>query len=135
MSLSEQQVDELVAAAKAIREKAYAPYSNFLVGAAILAGGRIFVGCNVENSSYGESICAEQNAATTAVAEGALAFDAVAVVGSADAPTPPCGACRQVLSEFGPDMVVVVETMDGRRETWTMGDILPHAFGPEFLHD
>jgi cytidine deaminase len=133
--LSEEQEEELVEAARAIREKAYAPYSNFLVGAAILAGGRIFVGCNVENASYGESICAEQNAATTAVAEGERRFDAVAVVGSAGDPTPPCGACRQVLVEFGRDMPVIVETPDGKRVHWTMRQILPHAFGPEFLDD
>ena len=125
--------DDLVAAARDARTRAYAPYSNFTVGAAVLAGGRIYAGCNVENASYGLSICAERVAATTAVAAGERRLDAVAVVGSATRPTPPCGACRQFLSEFGPDMSVIAETPDGDREMWTMSGVLPHAFGPEFL--
>jgi cytidine deaminase len=125
--------DELVAAARQARTRAYAPYSNFTVGAAVLAGERVYAGCNVENASYGLCICAERVAATTAVAAGERRIDAVAVVGSARRPTPPCGACRQFLSEFGPDMAVIVETPDGDREVWTMSEVLPHPFGPEFL--
>jgi len=128
-----EQLDELVAAAHDVRTRAYAPYSKFSVGAAVLAGGKIYAGCNVENASYGLAICAERNAATTAIAAGERRIDAVAVVGSAQEPTPPCGACRQFLNEFGPTMTVVVETPDGRREVWTLDEILPHAFGPEFL--
>jgi cytidine deaminase len=125
--------DELVAAARDARTRAYAPYSNFTVGAAVLAGGRIYPGCNVENASYGLSICAERVAVTTAVAAGERRIDAVAVVGSATRPTPPCGACRQLLFEFGADMAVIVETPEGDREVWTMSEVLPHPFGPDFL--
>jgi cytidine deaminase len=128
-----EQLDELVRAAHDARTRAYAPYSEFTVGAAVLAGGTVYSGCNVENASYGLSICAERVAATTAVAAGERRFDAVAVVGSADRPTPPCGACRQFLNEFGPTMPVAVETPDGRRELWRLDGLLPHAFGPEFL--
>src|SRR3954452_23076221 len=126
-------MDALVAAAHDARTRAYAPYSKFTVGAAVLAGGTVYRGCNVENASYGLSICAERVAATTAVAGGERRIDAVAVVGSADRPTPPCGACRQFLNEFGPTMPVVVETPDGRRELWKLDELLPHAFGPDFL--
>ena len=126
-------IDDLVRAAHDARTRAYAPYSDFTVGAAVLAGGRTYTGSNVENASYGLSICAERVAATTAVAAGERRFDAVAVVGSADRPTPPCGACRQFLNEFGPQMPVAVETPDGRREVWRLDEILPHAFGPDFL--
>ncbi|MBI4260482.1 MAG: cytidine deaminase [Actinobacteria bacterium] len=134
MSEAAGRLDELVEAAGEARERAYAPYSRFTVGAAVLAGGRVFAGCNVENASYGVSICAERGAAMQAVAAGETRFDAVAVVGSAEEPTPPCGACRQFLSEFTPpDAPVVVETPSGEREVWTMGEILPHPFGPEFL--
>ena len=125
--------DELVAAAREARERAYAPYSDFTVGAAVRCGDRVYAGCNVENASYGLSICAERVAATTAVAAGERSIDAVAVVGSAREPTPPCGACRQFLHEFGPNMPVHVETPDGERVTWKLGELLPHAFGPDFL--
>ena len=128
-------LDELARAAHDARTRAYAPYSGFAVGAAVLAGGRVYPGCNVENASYGLSICAERVAAVTAVAAGERRIDAVAVVGSSREPTPPCGACRQFLSEFGPRMAVVSETPDGRRERWRLDEILPHAFGPEFLEE
>jgi cytidine deaminase len=124
-------VDELVAAARDMRERAYAPYSGFHVGAALLAGGRVFTAVNVENASYALSVCAEHNAAVIAVAAGVTSFDAVAVVTDADTPTPPCGGCRQVLNEFGPAMTVISESGDGtRREMWSLEDLLPSAFGP-----
>jgi len=126
-------LDALVDAAREARTRAYAPYSAFTVGAAVQAGGRVFTGANVENASYGLTICAERVATVSAVSAGERRFDAVAVVGSAEEPTPPCGACRQFLSEFGPDMLVVVESPEGRRDTWTLSEILPHAFGPSFL--
>ena len=128
-----EQLDELVRAAHDARTRAYAPYSRFTVGAAVLSGGKVYSGCNVENASYGLSICAERVAATTAVAAGERRIDAVAVVGSAHEPTPPCGACRQFLNEFGPAMPVVVETPDGTREVWRLDALLPHAFGPDYL--
>jgi cytidine deaminase len=133
--IPEEMLDELVRAAHDARTRAYAPYSEFTVGAAVLAGGRVYSGCNVENASYGLSICAERVAATTAVAAGERRIDAVAVVGSADRPTPPCGACRQFLSEFGPAMPVVAETPDGDRDAWRLDELLPHAFGPDFLNE
>lgn len=131
--VSEATIDGLVIAAHDARNRAYAPYSDFAVGAAVLAGGSVYSGCNVENASYGLSICAERVAASTAVAAGERRIDAIAVVGSSDRPTPPCGACRQFLSEFGPAMPVAVETPDGRREVWRLDELLPHAFGPDFL--
>lgn len=116
-----------------MRANAYAPYSNFLVGAAVLAGDRIFTGANVENASYPQSICAERSAVTAAVSAGELAIRAVAVVGSEDDPTPPCGGCRQVLHEFGPGMLVVCESPGGVRREWTLSELLPNAFGPRSL--
>ena len=133
--VSAEALDELVRAAHDARTRAYAPYSEFTVGSAVLAGGKVYRGCNVENASYGLSICAERVAATTAVAAGERRIDAVAVVGSSERPTPPCGACRQFLNEFGPAMPVVVETPDGRREVWRLDELLPHAFGPDFLRE
>ncbi|HXF37153.1 MAG TPA: cytidine deaminase [Actinomycetota bacterium] len=126
-------MEELVEAARAVREHAYAPYSLFAVGAAVLAGGRIFTGVNVENASYPLSICAERTAAAAAVAAGERRIEAVAVVGGEREPAPPCGGCRQVLAELGPDAVVVSESVGGERRTWWLRDLLPHAFGPRDL--
>lgn len=123
----------LLSEARAARERAYAPYSNFLVGAAVATDAGVFRGCNVENASYGLSICAERVAATTAVAAGARRFDAVALTGSAHGPTPPCGACRQFLYEFNPDMAVVSEGSDGTRREWRLSALLMDGFGPEDL--
>jgi cytidine deaminase len=95
--------------------------------------GRVFPGVNVENASYGVAICAERTAVVRAVAEGARRLTAVAVVASNDEPTWPCGACRQVLNEFGPDMVVVSEGLGGQRETRPLSELLPHSFGPDDL--
>jgi cytidine deaminase len=121
-------IEGLVAAAREARAHAYAPYSTFHVGAAILAGGRVFTGVNVENASYPLSVCAERNAAAAAVMAGETRFDAVAVVADDTEPTPPCGGCRQVLHEFGPDMLVVAEADGGRRAEWTVSALLPEAF-------
>ncbi|MEZ4456001.1 MAG: cytidine deaminase [Gemmatimonadales bacterium] len=125
--------DSLEARARAVREMAYARYSGFQVGAAIEGeGGEVFVGCNVENASSGLTICAERSAAAAAVAAGVRRFRRVVVVTAADTPTPPCGACRQVLWEFGPDLVV--ESVGSRsRKLWRMLELLPDAFGPESL--
>jgi cytidine deaminase len=126
-------VDRLVAAARVAKELAYAPYSSFHVGAAVLAGGEVFTGVNVENASYPLSVCAERNAVAAAVAGGMTSIDAVAVVADADDPTPPCGGCRQVLNEFGPAMLVVCEGTSGTRSEWVLSAILPHSFGPSNL--
>ena len=125
--------DTLVDAARAAQQRAYAPYSRFRVGCALEADdGRVFVGCNVENASYGLTICAERAAVCAAVAAGAQRFRRAVVVSDADPPAAPCGACRQVLSEFGADLRV-----DGvsaaRSVTWTIAELLPAAFGKEQL--
>ena len=121
-------------AAREARERAYAPYSRFLVGAALLADdGGVIRGSNVENASYGLSMCAERTAVFHAAAEGARGLRAVAVSASNDEPTWPCGACRQVLREFGPDMVVISEGLGGRREERKLTELLPLAFGPADL--
>ncbi len=125
---SKEEIERLVAAARAARRRAYAPYSRFLVGAAVLADGRIYRGVNVENASYPLSVCAERNAVAAAVLAGRRRIQAVAVVAGEDEPTPPCGGCRQVLHEFGPDALVVSETLGGRRASWNLAELLPAAF-------
>jgi cytidine deaminase len=126
-------IDDAVGRAREARDRAYAPYSGFHVGAAIVAGGRIFTGENVENASYPVSVCAERNAVARMIDEGERTIEAVAVVTGAEEPTPPCGACRQVLWEFGREALVVAETTSGRRAMWALEDLLPDAFGPEDL--
>lgn len=124
----DESIDMLVAAAREARVNAYAPYSHFAVGAAVLAGGRVFTGVNIENASYPVSVCAERNAVAAAVGAGEHAIEAVAVVADASVITPPCGACRQVLYEFGPRMLVVCAQMNGATQEWQMAELLPHAF-------
>ena len=122
----------LIAAATAVRGLAYAPYSHFTVGAALQAAdGTIFTGCNVENASYGLTICAERNAVAHAVATGERAFTAVAVV--TENGTMPCGACRQVLAEFGPRMWVIAVDAAGRQSVVNLDELLPAAFLPDAL--
>ncbi len=128
------EIDRLVAAATDVRARAYAPYSAFKVGAAVLAGGRIFPGVNVENASYGMTMCAERSAVFAAVAAGERTVDCVAVVTDEERPTPPCGTCRQVLWEFGASSLVVAESIgSGARLMWALEDLLPDAFGPDDL--
>ena len=132
--MDERRLDELIVRAREARGRAYAPYSRFPVGAALLADdGRVFEGANVENASYGLSICAERVAATAAVSAGVRRIEAVAVASSAPTPTPPCGACRQFLHEFNPDMGVVSEAGDRQRRTWRLSELLVDGFGPEDL--
>lgn len=126
--------EALLAAARLARERAYAPYSRFPVGAAVRAAdGRIFQGCNIENASYGLTICAERVAVFQAVAAGVRQLVAVAVVGPGDEPCRPCGACRQVLREFGLEMRVIMAGEDGPVEVTTLDDLLPRSFGPDHL--
>lgn len=132
--ISEEQIQQLLERAKAVSDKAYAPYSNFSVGAAILAGsGAIYSGCNVENASYGLVNCAERTAVFSAVAAGERIVKAVVIYTPTDRPTAPCGACRQVLYEFGPDAVVVGVASTGTSLQMTVAELLPKAFGPKDL--
>ncbi|MDH4208933.1 MAG: cytidine deaminase, partial [Anaerolineae bacterium] len=123
---------ELVAMARQARAMAYAPYSCFAVGAAVrTASGSVFTGCNVENASYGLSICAERVAVFRAVCEGERQFEALAVVSENMAA--PCGACRQVLSEFGLTTKVILADLEGQCKVFTVGELLPEAFTPASL--
>jgi cytidine deaminase len=127
--LPEESIERLTRAADAARAFAYAPYSKFRVGAAVLApDGRIFTGCNVENASYGLTVCAERTAVFKAVSEGILSFDAVAISSDADDPVTPCGACRQVLAEFNPAMTVVCSSPSGKRDVFSLSGLLPNGF-------
>lgn len=122
-------VEALVRAAIAARERAYVPYSHFAVGAALLtAAGAVFNGCNVENAAYGHAICAERTAVVSAVAAGHQEFVALAVVTPTAGPASPCGACRQVLAEFNLDMVVILANLHGDRLQTTVRALLPGAF-------
>jgi cytidine deaminase len=133
MQLSDEERRHIINAAIAVRSQAYAPYSDYPVGAAILANsGMTYVGTNVENASYPLSMCAERSAVFRAVADGDRAFKAIATVTENGAA--PCGACRQVLSEFGLDTIVLIANSAGElsREL-TVGELLPGAFGPADL--
>jgi len=115
-------------------ERAYAPYSKFKVGAALLASdGSISEGCNVENAAYPAGICAERVAVSAAVARGNRSFEKLLIATEADEPTPPCGMCRQVLEEFSPHLIVVSATREGREARWTLDELLPKAFTPHSL--
>ncbi len=115
-------------------ERAYAPYSRFRVGAALLAAdGSITEGCNVENAAYPATLCAERSALAAAVARGIRDFTAIVIATEADVPTPPCGLCRQVLMEFAPQLAVVSVTRGGAEARWMMSDLLPDAFTPTSL--
>jgi cytidine deaminase len=124
----------LAAAARSARQRAHAPYSRFKVGAAVLADAAIHAGCNVENASYGLTICAERNAVSAAVLAGAKSVDALVVVSATSPPTPPCGMCLQTLAEFGEATmpIILVGKGEERVET-TLGALLPRAFSKAFL--
>jgi cytidine deaminase len=122
-------LDPLVARAREVATKAYAPASKFRVGAVLVADdGRVFAGCNVENASYGLTICAERAAVFHAVAEGAKRFVRCVIFTDTSAPTYPCGACRQVLAEFGPDMEIVMADASGAARRTPLSELLPEPF-------
>lgn len=121
--------DELIAQARSAMTRAYAPYSGFRVGAALESGdGGVFLGCNVENSSYPVGMCAERVALGNAVTSGATSFSSIAIATSGSEPASPCGMCRQALAEFGVDLAVVSVTDDGAEARWTLAELLPCHF-------
>lgn len=127
--------EQLIEEAKRGRERAYVPYSRFKVGAALLGrSGKVYHGCNIENAAYSMCNCAERTALFKAYSEGETEFAALAVVADTARPVPPCGACRQVISELcRPDMVVLMTNMNGDVQRITVKDLLPGAFSPEDL--
>ncbi len=126
--------EKLIVAAVAARENAHAPYSNFRVGAALRArSGRVFTGCNVENASYGLTVCAERVALLKALSEGERGFEAIAVVADTERLTPPCGACRQLLWEFCGDIEVIAANLRGDTKTFRLAELFPEPFDASFL--
>jgi cytidine deaminase len=126
--------DPLVAAARAAREKAHAPYSKFKVGAALeTADGRVFTGCNIENATYGLTLCAERVAMFKAMSEGYREFTRIAVVADTEDPTPPCGPCRQILWEFGGDLEVLLANLEDEKGRVHLHELLPMPFDGRFL--
>lgn len=125
---------DVIAAALQVRENAHAPFSNFKVGAALEEeSGRVFAGCNVENATYGLTVCAERVAVFKAISEGARKFRRIAVAADTDALTPPCGACRQILWEFCGDIEVILVNPRGKTERFQMKDLFPRPFDASFL--
>jgi cytidine deaminase len=121
--------ENLISAAKRARENAHAPFSNFRVGAALRAtSGRVFGGCNVENATYGLTVCAERVAIFKAISEGERGFNAISVVTDTDTLTPPCGACRQLIWEFCGDIPVILANLKGKTEVMQMKELFPRPF-------
>lgn len=128
--------DPLIVAATKSRKRAFAPYSHFQVGAALeTTDGTVVTGCNVESASYGLTLCAERVAVGKGVSEGYRCFRRVAVVTDTPTPTPPCGACRQLLWEFAPDAEVILANLTGTVLRFTMRELLPHAFDAKQLSE
>ncbi len=125
---------ELIAAATAVRENAYAPFSEFRVGAALETDdGEVIAGCNVESASYGLTVCAERVAIWKAISQGKRKIKHIAVVADTEELTPPCGVCRQIIWEFGGDIPVILANLKGKTEVLQMKDLLPRAFDTKFL--
>ena len=129
-------INDLLEAAKNVRKNAYAPYSGFHVGAALLTeNGDIYRGCNVENASLGLTTCAERTAVYSAIADGNRSFKAIAVISDLSRPVAPCGACRQILFEFAPDIWVINANLEGSYKVFRLSDLLPEAFIFEKIND
>lgn len=132
--MTDKERKNLIGAASKAREHAHAPYSHFRVGAALRANsGRIFTGCNIENSTFGLTLCAERVAVFKALSEGERGFDAVAVVADTERLTPPCGACRQILWEFCRDAEVILSNLGGQMTVRRMSELFPDAFDGSFF--
>ena len=128
------ELEKLKATALSMRDRAYCPYSHFAVGAALeCAYGTVFTGCNIENAAFAPGICAERTAVAKAVSEGHRDFVRIVVAGQGAAHCVPCGVCRQVLREFAPDMEIICLNSKGEEQVFTLSELLPHSFGPEFL--
>ena len=126
--------EELKAAAVTMLDRAYCPYSHFAVGAALeCADGTVFTGCNIENAAFSPTICAERTAVAKAVSEGHTDFVRIAIAGRSADFCVPCGVCRQVLREFAPGIEVICLNGKGEERVFTLSELLPHSFGPEFL--
>jgi len=126
--------NRLIKAATEARERAVAPFSHFKVGAALLAeSGEVFTGCNIENASYGLTMCAERVAIFKAISEGEREFQKIVIVADTEALTPPCGACRQIIWEFCGDVEIVLANLQGKTETIQMSELFPRAFDAKFL--
>ena len=126
--------EELKAAAVAMLDRAYIPYSHFPVGAALeCSDGTVFTGCNIENAASSPTICAERTAVAKAVSEGHTDFVRIVVAGRSKDYCVPCAVCRQVLREFAPDMEIICLNSKGEEQVFTLSELLPHSFGPEFL--
>ncbi len=134
LSVGENRGKGLLEAAAEARRTAYVPYSHFAVGAAVrTASGRIFTGCNIENASYGATCCAERTAMFKAISEGETVLQEIAVVADTDRPCSPCGICRQVMAELGPNMTVWLGNLDGEVVETSTAELLPYQFDHEFL--
>ena len=134
LALSERMLTVLRERAFAALDRAYAPYSTFRVGAALLGtDGSVADGCNVENAAYPAGICAERGALACAIARGVRSFEAIAIATDAADPAPPCGMCLQALAEFAPRLTVISVTRGGTAAHWTLGELLPHAFAADSL--
>jgi len=129
-----EEYEKLIKEAEKARKRAYTPYSKFKVGAAVLcADGKILTGCNIENASFGLAVCAERVAIFKAISEGSTKFEAIAVIGDTDKPCSPCGACRQVISEFGEDIPLIMANLKGDVKIKKIKELLPEAFNKKDL--
>lgn len=132
--MSDESLQPLIETAKAARLQSVAPFSNFLVGAAVKTeGGKVYTGCNVESASYGLTVCAERVAIWKALSEGERQFSELAIVADTSSLTPPCGTCRQIIWEFCKNATIVLANLHGETQTCSIEDLLPRAFDARFL--